>query len=87
MLFQSISFEISLLSGFDLMHKLIPSAPSEIFKRTITFLFIISLYNIPICGMVGVMMLIRKQRLGLALLFLISAVSYVLYIIQVGDGL
>lgn len=53
----------------------------------IYYAFMISIVNIPIFGISGVILLIKRQRIALAILLLTALLAYVIYLKIHGDEL
>jgi hypothetical protein len=51
------------------------------------YAFIISIVNIPIFGISGFILLIQRQRIGLAILLVTAVLAYVIFLRLYGDEL
>jgi len=88
MLTQAFLFEISLVSDFSVYRVISPHSGIGLFVEKISgALFFISLYNMLICGLSGIVFIVKKHKLWLGTMCLGTVAIFCLYIRQAGDGL
>lgn len=56
------------------------------FGYIISFAFMISIFNLPVFGVSAVVLLIKRQMIGLSALLLLAAISYFTFGKMMGDG-
>ena len=86
LLLQVLLYEIYVITDFNM----VSSGDSKLellIGETLTFIFFVSLYNIPICGISGIVLLVKKKRIKLGILCLSAAIIYCMYLWQMGDSL
>jgi len=88
MLIQVFLFEISLISDISVYTVISAHSDIGVFVEKISGgLFFMSLYNILICGLSGIIFLVKKHKMWLGIMCVVSAAVFCLYIRQAGDGL
>jgi hypothetical protein len=88
MLIQVFLFETSLISDFSVYSVISPHSITGVFVEKISgSLFFVSLYYIFICGLSGIVFLVKKHKIWLGIMCVTSAAFFCFYIRQAGDGL
>lgn len=88
LLLQVLLYEVYVITDFNLFDGVFPegSKLQPIVGGVINFMFFVSLYNIPICGISGIVLLAKRKRVKLGILCLSSAIIFCLYLRQLGDS-
>jgi hypothetical protein len=89
MIIQFVYYEIQLLMNWNVNAWMMAEKPaySQNFYLILGYLFFFSVYNIPVCGISGVVLLIKRYKIKLAVLCLVAIVLYYLLLQQMGDSL
>lgn len=88
-----IMLMLSIIYGFSAYTNWLPMNKFNLFVAETPFsfviygLFMISMFNIFICGISGLVFIIKKYRVKWGIFFIASAICYAIFLRMFGDGL
>jgi hypothetical protein len=88
MILQFLYYEVQLALNLNVNSWIATEHPENRFSfySALGYMFFFSVYNIPVCGLSGIVFIIKRYKVKLAVLCLIAATSYYLLLRQMGDS-